>query len=138
MQLNQYDTQVLRDIEEIYQMVELEASLAPREFIPKGAKHKAKWDEQEARIVKLKAELYRDWLRKKGPGYATKHQYLFIQFLKIQTLPDAAVVAVMTKIRKGLLDISLAERAEYARIAKEEQAERWALKVSKKQFRLTH
>lgn len=113
------DSQVIRDIENMFQMVELEASLVKLDYVPKGKNHEHTRKQQEKELTKFRAEKYREWIYRVAPMYADTHSYLHFQFARIVTLSDESVVQVMTRLRKDFNKVSLAERAAYAVEAQE-------------------
>lgn len=108
------DTKIIRDIEDMFQMVELEASLVKVEYIPKSKKNAAKLKEIEGMLIEFKAQKYREWIKRVAPNYAEEHPYLHFQFARIMTLPDASVVQVMTRLRHDFNKVSVADRMRYA------------------------
>ena len=108
------DTKIIRDIEDMFQMVELEASLVKVEYIPKSKKNAAKLKEIEDMLIEFKAQKYRERIKRVAPNYAEDHPYLHFQFARIMTLPDASVVQVMTRLRHDFNKVSVADRIRYA------------------------
>lgn len=108
------DTKIIRDIEDMFQMVELEVSLVKVEYIPKSKKNAAKLKEIEDMLIEFKARKYREWIKRVAPNYAEDHPYLHFQFARITTLPDASVVQVMTRLRHDFNKVSVADRMRYA------------------------
>jgi hypothetical protein len=126
------DTQIIRDIEDMFQMVELEASLFKVEYVPKSKKNETKLKEIRAKVIEFKAEKYREWIYRKAPKYADDHPYLHFQFARIVTLKDESVVQVMTRLRRDFDKVSLAARASYAIEAQETVRDYKASMIAKK------
>lgn len=126
------DSAIIRDIEDVFQMVELEATLLKLEYVPKANKDKLQKRNQE--LIKFKADKYREWLYKLAPKYAETHPYLHFQFARIVTLNDESVVQVMTRLRTDFLKVSVADRAQYTVEAKTLSSEYMGALISKKQF----
>lgn len=116
------DSQVIRDIENMFQMVELETSLVKLEYIPKGKNNSAKLKDREMMITAFKAGKYREWIHLFAPRYAEEHPYLHFQFARIVTLADESLIQVMTRLRNDFNKVTLADRAEYAAEAQTIQA----------------
>lgn len=109
--------QILKDIEGMFAIVELEASLIQNEYIPNGKAHEAKRKERDDRITAFKAAEYRKWILKKAPAYQQNHPELFFNLGRIYALPDESTVKVMHGLKHSMSNVSVADRAKYVQQA---------------------
>lgn len=125
------ERQIISDIEDMVQMVELEALTLPTEFIPPGKKHDAKREAQEKMITEFKAAKYIEWIKKFAPKYADKHPYLHFQLARICSLPPASVVKVVRNLREGFNQVGFMDRERYRAEARAEVEAIRMMSVSK-------
>ena len=125
------ERQIISDIEDMVQMVELEALSLPLDFIPPGKKHDAKREAQQKMITEFKAAKYIEWIKKFAPKYAERHPYLHFQLARICSLPPASVVKVVRNLREGFNEVGFVDRERYRAEAHAEVAAVRMLSVSK-------
>lgn len=125
------ERQIISDIEDMVQMVELEALALPTEFIPPGKAHDAKRQAQEQMITEFKAAKYVEWIKKFAPKYAEKHPYLHFQLARICTLSPESVVKVVRNLREGFNQVTFIQREKYRAEAHAEVAAVNMLRMSK-------
>ena len=125
------ERQIISDIEDMVQMVELEALSLPLDFIPPGKKYDAEREAQQKVITEFKAAKYIEWIKKFAPKYAVKHPYLHFQLARICTLSPESVVRVVRNLREGFNQVSFVDRERYRAEAHAEVAAVRMLSMSK-------
>ncbi len=129
------DTDILKDIHEMFEMVQLEAMNLKFEYIPQGAKYDDLRRKREQIIIEFKAAQYRKWLLKKIEKYRHSHEYLTFCLGTMYTIEKPCeFLKGMEALKRNADSMTLKDRSLCYQRAERDSLESTCNLVTKRKF----